>query len=247
MKNLHFIFIAIAAFSCIQLPAFYSLPGIVTFRGSEWVGSEDLYNLSSDLGVFVELVQAPGINTGLNEFTILSKITPVLKTAGIVPRIIYTQPPISEPNAGGQPLAMNDLIAAVSSSSITPSQPITPRGAAVPPKPKAPVQPPKKKVPDAQLILQPPLPALQILVMVQSIEMGYVVYCAGQLLEGVQISRIYLKSDIIYQAITWQKQELLLVSKEQLVNEVDKTIHSIVLAFADRYKSDAERGAKQKQ
>lgn len=235
----------IAIIACVQLPAFYSLPGIVTYRGGEWVGSEDLYNLSSDLGVFVELIQAPGVHTGLNESAIINKVMPVLKGAGIVPRVIYIQSPMLEPTKEGQPIAFNDLIAAASSSSITPSAPIAPKGAGAPPKPAAPGQP-KQKIPDSQLILQPPLPALQILVMVQPIEMGYVVYCAGQLLEGVQIHRVFLKPDIIYQAITWQKQELLLVSKEQLVNETDKTIQSIVSAFADRYKSDADRGAKQK-
>lgn len=199
----------------------FTNPGIATFKDGEWVGSEDLYNLSLKMGLVVEIVQPPGQPAILTENGIKDKVIPILKIVGITSR----------------EMNVIDSSALVAAAPPPPKKPV--------PKPGSPKveQKPKNIVPK-DIPIPAPLPFLHILVMLQPIEKGYAVYCTGRLFEAVDLHRINLRGGIYWQAITWEKQELLIVSKEQLQEQVDKSVQTIASAFADRFKSDEEKALK---
>jgi len=86
-----------------------------------------------------------------------------------------------------------------------------------------------------------PLPFLHILIMVTQVERGLAVYCAARLFEEVKVDRVQLKPGIIWQAITWEKQELVLLPLELVQKEVQQVVHRLVQSFVDRY-SKEEKG-----
>lgn len=84
---------------------------------------------------------------------------------------------------------------------------------------------------------QTPLPFLHILLMINPIERGYVVYFAARMFEAVKVDRTNLRVDLTWQAITWEKQEMLIFGTEQLQTELFKTIDSMISSFNDKIKS----------
>lgn len=154
----------------------YSLPGIATLQGGQWVGTEHLYNLSPNLGIVVEIVKPSTVTLPFTEDTLKDKIIFNLKSAGLSPR-------------------------------------------------------------DSLFADQSPLPFLHMLIMVTPIDKGFVAYCSGSLLEQVELKRVYLQTGIIWQAITWEKQELITIPTEQIQEQLEKTILSIVSSFGERYRS----------
>lgn len=84
-----------------------------------------------------------------------------------------------------------------------------------------------------------PLPFLHFLIILHPVEKGYVAYCAGRLFEAVQLSRIFLRTGITFQAITWEKQELLIAPPEQLQQQILETVQTITFSFTDRIKNYA--------
>ncbi len=84
---------------------------------------------------------------------------------------------------------------------------------------------------------QTPLPFLHFLVMINPIEKGYVAYCAARLFESVQVDRPNLKVDVTWQAITWEKQELMVFASEQLEIELAKAVEASATSFANKFKS----------
>lgn len=152
----------------------YTSPGIATNQGGQWVGSEHLYNLSPNIGIFPELVMQPGLPISITEISIREKLIPILRTGGV----------------NATPL----------------------------------------------LVGKSPLPFLHVLVMITPIDKGYVAYCAIRLFEEIQNKRVFLPAEVIWQAITWEKQELILAPTEQIQEEIEKTLVNLAQAFADRYR-----------
>lgn len=64
----------------------YTSPGIVTRQGSDWVGSENLYNISPQLGVEVEIIKPPSFPIPLSEDQIKEHVITILQDAGLSPR-----------------------------------------------------------------------------------------------------------------------------------------------------------------
>jgi hypothetical protein len=89
-----------------------------------------------------------------------------------------------------------------------------------------------------------PLPFLHIMIMLNPIEKGYAVFIAERLFEEVQLNRIRLKMGTTFQAITWEKQELVVVPKEQLQPEIMKLLESIANEFVVRFKAYSELKAR---
>jgi hypothetical protein len=83
---------------------------------------------------------------------------------------------------------------------------------------------------------KPPLPFFHMLIMAYPLDKGYVVYCEGRLFEQVQLDRVTLDEQTAMQAITWESQNLIISSKEDLKDQVMKSITEIATAFADRYR-----------
>lgn len=85
-----------------------------------------------------------------------------------------------------------------------------------------------------------PLPFFHVLVMLQPIEKGFAVYCAGRLFEEVDVHRVHLRGNLTWQAITWEKQELLIFAEGQMKEQVSESIRKIATAFVERFKSYKE-------
>lgn len=82
---------------------------------------------------------------------------------------------------------------------------------------------------------KPPLPFFHVLIMVQNIDKGYAAYIGGRLFEQVEVPRVVLPDTTFFQAITWEKQELVVASPEDISNQVLATIDEIAQNFAERY------------
>jgi hypothetical protein len=159
------------------LQVIFTSPGIATYQNGQWVGSEHLYNLSPDIGLFIEIVQSEtGAKAPINEDAIIDKIVPIFKTGGLKPR----------PNL---------------------------------------------------LVNGSPLPFLHVLLMISPIEKGFVAFCALRLFEQTDLKRIFLSTDIHWQVITWEKQELIVASTEQIQEQIYKTLTGLATTFADKFKS----------
>lgn len=88
---------------------------------------------------------------------------------------------------------------------------------------------PEGKAPSA------PLPFFHMLILIYPIEKGYVAALNGRLFEAVTIPRIILEKSNTWQAITWEKQDLIITSGDLLVEQVNLAIDDITTNFIDRY------------
>jgi hypothetical protein len=91
--------------------------------------------------------------------------------------------------------------------------------------------------PPTDLLLdKPPLPFFHMLIMVYPLEKGYVAYCEGRLFERIELNRVKPDEQTAMQGITWESQNLIIASKEDLANQVTKSVDEIATAFANRYR-----------
>lgn len=84
---------------------------------------------------------------------------------------------------------------------------------------------------------KPPLPAFEIEIFIYPIEKGYVACCSGRLFESVILERFKMDTNMAFQAITWEKQNLIVSPKEQFDAQLTKTIQDIAKTFAERYQA----------
>jgi hypothetical protein len=152
----------------------YTSPGIVTVQGGDWVGNEHLFNLTTEVGIVIEIVGPKGVTLPFSESILKEKVVKLFQEAKIPVRL----------ENGSESL----------------------------------------------------LPFFHLLLMINPIEKGFVAYCSGRLFENVQVSRINLPAGIIWQAITWEKQELILFGTTQLQEQVFSVVERVVNAFVTRYK-----------
>lgn len=91
---------------------------------------------------------------------------------------------------------------------------------------------------------KPPLPFFHLLVMISPIEEGYVIYCAGRLLEQVELARVIPAEGTALQAITWEKQNLVFSTAVGLDKRVVRCAEEVVDYFIERVKyfQSLERG-----
>ena len=83
---------------------------------------------------------------------------------------------------------------------------------------------------------KPPLPFFHMLIMVHPIEKGYVAYCEGRLFEQIELDRVKPDEQTAMQGITWESQNLIISSKEDLANQLTKSVDEIATAFAERFR-----------
>ncbi len=91
-----------------------------------------------------------------------------------------------------------------------------------------------------------PLPFFHFLIMVFPLQNGYLGSVSGRLFEAVDVDRIKLAQGIIWQAITWEKQTLIISSKEEFALQLKKYVDEITQAFVDRYKHFEGMGGQNK-
>lgn len=82
---------------------------------------------------------------------------------------------------------------------------------------------------------RPPLPTFEMEIFVYPIERGYVAFCEGRLFESVILDRFKMDSNMAFQAITWEKQHLIVAPKNQFVEKLRKTIQDIASSFVERF------------
>jgi len=153
----------------------YTDPGIVAFQDGKWVGSDHLYNISSNISINVEVVKPPNFNINITEAALKERIAAIFRTAGITPQ--------AEPQ--------QDL---------------------------------------------PPLPLFHMIVFIYPIPNGIVACCDGRLFEAVTLDRVRLQKGVTWQAITWNKQNLLVSALEQGPEQINQSVDTIATLFTDRYK-----------
>ena len=89
--------------------------------------------------------------------------------------------------------------------------------------------------PDAEAIgPKPPLPFFHVLILAYPTDTKYVAYVSGRLFEEVKIDRLHFEPNGTLQAITWEKQDLVITSPSQFNDQLTKTVDSIGEAFIDR-------------
>jgi len=84
---------------------------------------------------------------------------------------------------------------------------------------------------------KPPLPVFQIEIFIYPIERGYVACIEGRLFESVVLDRFKLDPNMAFQAITWEKQQLIISPNSQFADHVIKTTKEIAETFADRFEA----------
>ncbi len=83
---------------------------------------------------------------------------------------------------------------------------------------------------------KPPLPFFHMLIMVYPLDKGYVAYCEGRLFEQVELQRVRLDEQTAMQAVTWESQNLIIASKDDVSSQIQKSVQEIATAFANRYR-----------
>lgn len=84
---------------------------------------------------------------------------------------------------------------------------------------------------------QPPLPFFHIQVLLYPISRGYVACCEGRLFESVALRRMTFDPGMAFQAITWEKDILLVSSNESIIAQIENAISQISQAFIERFQS----------
>lgn len=61
----------------------YTSPGTAMWQGADWVGNDNLNNLSKNLGIYTEVIQSSHANVSINEEEIKEKISAIIKSGGV--------------------------------------------------------------------------------------------------------------------------------------------------------------------
>lgn len=92
-------------------------------------------------------------------------------------------------------------------------------------------------VPHSALNEGPPLPFLHVLVIIYPIEKDkFVVFTTCRLFEEIQVVRKEFKPAGYWQGITWENQDIVIATGEQLAAQVKTSTETLIKAFLERYK-----------
>jgi hypothetical protein len=81
---------------------------------------------------------------------------------------------------------------------------------------------------------EPSLPLFHILIMMNSIDQYTIANIDCRLFESVTLKRVILDPGITFQAITWEKQELIAATETEFNNVFTKTIQDLATTFSER-------------
>ena len=162
--------------------AHYFHPGVLALLNGRWEGSDNLLNLSNQIGVYVKIFKPQTDQPDISEEQIQKLVEGIFQEKNI------------------QPVTM-----AVEG--------------------------------------QAPLPAFEIALFLYPIPTakGYAVFCSGRLFESVKLNRLVLDPNTDFQAITWEKQQLIVTPSHQLSEQVAKSIQEIARTFTERFQSSQSR------
>lgn len=84
---------------------------------------------------------------------------------------------------------------------------------------------------------KPPLPAFQIEILLYPFEKGYAASCAGRLFESVTLDRFKLDPHMAFQAVTWEKQSLIVGPASLFDQQILKQVREIARNFTERFQA----------
>lgn len=154
--------------------AIYTHPGSLVFRGGRWEGHDYLFNLTKQIGVFVEIGKPEGLQIDLSEQRLKNVVEDILRKGGIAP------------------LARNDED-------------------------------------------EPGLPFLHVQILIYPVGNGYAIAAQERLFEAVSVKRVHFDRGEALQAITWEKQSLLVLPADQLVPRVEKSVVEMTNSFVQLF------------
>lgn len=75
---------------------YFSLPGIIAFRNGQWVGTDNLFNISPNIEVSSEIIHPKGKDVNIDEVLLRKEVEEIFKKAGINthPEITSENPPL---------------------------------------------------------------------------------------------------------------------------------------------------------
>lgn len=91
---------------------------------------------------------------------------------------------------------------------------------------------------------QTPLPYFNMLVMIQKIPGGFAATIQGRLFEEVNIKRVALPQEVLFQAITWEKESMIVSSTESFKSDLLANVDEIAKLFIERYNYFERQEAK---
>ncbi len=160
----------------VEKQADYFHPGILVLRKGVWEGSDHLYNLTKNIGVYVSIIKPEELTLNFTSDDIKKGIQEIFQKVDINPM---------------------------------------------------------SKVPSNQ----PALPSFEVEILIYPIERGFVASVSGNLFEPVTLDRVKLDEDMVFQAITWAKQTLIVGPKSKFNDQLINAVSDIANSFADRFET----------
>lgn len=154
----------------------YFHPGILVLRKGFWEGSDHLYNLTNNIGVYVNIIKPDELQLEFNSESIKKIVVNIFDKVDINP--------VSRVPAN-----------------------------------------------------QPALPSFEVEILIYPIERGFVASVSGSLFESVTLERVKLDEDMVFQAITWAKETLIVGPKGKFNDQLFNAVSDIANSFADRYET----------
>jgi hypothetical protein len=153
---------------------FFPHPGVVFLQGGKYAGDDHLYNLTNNIGVYIEIEKSKDVKIDIDKKKIKELIGFIFKKTILIPNVKDEKPPF---------------------------------------------------------------PYFHLLIMVAPIgDKGYAFYCSGRLFESIKLDRIDMDKNMQFQAITWEKQILLVVPADKLKDELYTAVREITTNFVERYR-----------
>lgn len=84
---------------------------------------------------------------------------------------------------------------------------------------------------------EPPLPFFNMLILAYPINDGMVVAIQGRLFESVDIKRVILEKNTLFQAVTWEQTNLVVAPEDEVVKYIQDAVEQIAGSFAGRVAS----------
>lgn len=155
---------------------YFNHPGVVTSKGSQWIGGDNFTNISHSIALQVNIVKPETLEIPFKKEDLQSKISEIFSKEGITLTTTATE-------------------------------------------------------------FEPPLPFFNLLLLAYPITDGIVIAIQGRLFESVELKRIILEKNTLFQAITWEQTNLVVAPHDDIDKYVKDAITSIANSFAGRVSS----------
>lgn len=81
----------------------------------------------------------------------------------------------------------------------------------------------------------PPLPVFEVEIFLYALDKGFIASCQGRLFESVIPTRVKLDANMAFQAITWEKQSLIVGPKDEFVGLLTREVSDITSSFVEKF------------